>query len=94
MEYTLISFAVLLASIYYAVAIVKIDRKNLAIACLISAFFQLIFDNYMTSLGLWSFDFSYTLGMAIPFIPLENIVFGTSLAIATIASWERLKGDA
>ena len=91
MEYTFISAAVFLVSAYYAVAVVKVNRKSLALACAISAFFQLIFDNYMTSLGLWAFDFSFTLGIAIPFIPIENLLFGTSLAIATIASWERLK---
>ena len=91
MEYSLISVIVFFFSAYYAIAVVKVDKKSLVAACLISAFFQLIFDNYMTSLGLWVFDFSFTFGIAVPYIPVENLLFGTSLAIATIASWERLK---
>ncbi len=91
MEYTIISIVVLLASLYYAIAVVKLSSKHLLIAVAISVFFQLIFDNYMTLLGLWSFDFSKTLGIAVPIIPLENLLFGASLAIATIASWESVK---
>jgi len=94
MEYTLLSIAALILSSYYALYIAKLDRTNLALTCAISVFFQLIFDNLMTSLGLWSFDFSYTVGLAVPVIPIENLLFGTSLAIATIASYERmLKGS-
>jgi lycopene cyclase domain-containing protein len=91
MEYTLISIVVLLASLYYALAVVRLPEKHLLIAVSISVFFQLIFDNYTTSLGLWSFDFTQTLGLAVPIIPLENLLFGAALAISTIASWERIR---
>lgn len=91
MEYTLISIVVLLASLYYALAVVKLSFRYLLITVAISVFFQLIFDNYMTSVGLWSFDFTKTLGLAVPTIPLENLLFGAALAIATIASWERIR---
>ena len=93
MEYTMISAVVLLAFLYYALAVVRIPPKRLLIAVAISVFFQLIFDNFTTSLGLWHFDFSKTLGIAVPVIPLENLFFGAALAIATIASWEKNIGD-
>lgn len=91
MEYTIISLAALAAASYFAVSVVKVDVRALLALCLVAAFFQIIFDNYMTWLGLWSFDFSKTLGIKIPIIPLENLIFGIDLAIASVASWEWLK---
>lgn len=46
--------------------------------------FQLVFDNYFTSQGLWMFDVSKTLGIFIPFIPVENLVYGTALLWLTL----------
>ncbi len=90
MEYTALSVLAFALCLYYALAVLRLDAKRLAIISSISLFFQLIFDNYMTSLGLWSFDFSKTIGLAVPVIPVENLMFGIALTIATVASWERL----
>lgn len=70
---------------------VKLPAKLLLIAGFIVVFFQLIFDNIMTAVGLWVFDFSHTIGLAVPFIPVENLVFGLALMLATISSWEANK---
>jgi lycopene cyclase domain-containing protein len=90
MEYTMISISVLALCLYYALAIMRLDKKSVLLVSAISVFFQLIMDNYMTFLGLWSFDFSKTLGIAVPIIPLENLLFGIALTVAVVASWERL----
>jgi len=90
LEYTALSLLAFGLSLYYALAVRKLDKKSLLLVCIISIVFQLIFDNIMTALGLWIFDFSYTIGLKIPMIPLENLVFGISLTIATVASWERM----
>jgi len=91
MEYTILSLIAVALSFYYALFIVKLDSKLLVVTCFISVLFQLLFDNYMTSLGLWIFDYSFTLGIMVPIIPIENLLFGISLAAATVASWEALK---
>ena len=90
MEYTILSVIFLVATFFYALY-AKINIRMLIILCFVSLFFQLIFDNYMTSLGLWIFDYSHTVGIKLPIIPLENLIFGVSLTLATVATWEILK---
>ncbi len=46
--------------------------------------FQLALDNYFTSQGLWIFNPQSVIGIFLPFIPLENILFGTELLWLTI----------
>ncbi|MBM3281918.1 MAG: lycopene cyclase domain-containing protein [Candidatus Diapherotrites archaeon] len=41
--------------------------------------FQLFFDNYFTQQGLWSFNSAETLGVLVPFVPIENIFFGIEM---------------
>ena len=88
MEYTIISVIAMAVCLYYSLIVMKLHSKRLVLISGISIFFQLIFDNYMTSLGLWIFDFSKTLGITVPIIPLENLFFGLALTIATVVSWE------
>ncbi|MEM4554520.1 MAG: lycopene cyclase domain-containing protein [Candidatus Anstonellaceae archaeon] len=90
MEYTLLSLLGLIASAYLALK-ARLDEKKLAAAGAICLFFQLIFDNLMTWVGLWVFDPAQILGILLPFIPAENLAFGLALMIATIASWELSK---
>ncbi len=91
MQYTLLSLlAILLA---WACALrSKLPLKPLLLLCFLSISFQLIFDNIMTWAGLWEFDFSQTLGLSLPFIPLENLLFGLALALFIVASWEKANG--
>lgn len=91
MEYFIISIIVLTLSLFFALRIAKLNPRLMLLVCAISVFFQLIFDNYFTYLGLWIFDFSHTIGILLPVIPLENLLFGIALTIATVASWESLK---
>ncbi|MCX8198123.1 MAG: lycopene cyclase domain-containing protein [Candidatus Micrarchaeota archaeon] len=87
MEYTIVSALVAFALIYAALR-QKIQLAPLLLASAISLSFQLVFDNLMTAAGLWSFSRSHTLGIFLPFIPLENLAFGLSLMLATIILWE------
>ncbi|QQR92926.1 MAG: lycopene cyclase domain-containing protein [Candidatus Iainarchaeum archaeon] len=41
--------------------------------------FQLIFDNYFTAQGLWVFDRAQVIGIFLPVIPIENLLFGVEL---------------
>jgi lycopene cyclase domain-containing protein len=88
MEYTLMAVAALAFSAALCISS-KIPKKPALAACAIGLLLQLIFDNMMTAQGLWIFDFSKTLGIAVPIIPLENLLFGAALILASIWSWER-----
>jgi lycopene cyclase domain-containing protein len=89
MEYTILSALDLSAAALLAERS-KLPKRPLIAAAAIAIFFQLVFDNLMTAYGLWIFDFSKTLGIAVPVIPLENLFFGLSLMIFTVVCWERL----
>jgi lycopene cyclase domain-containing protein len=91
MQYTLLSLLALLLALASAIYL-KLPAKPLLLLCFLSIFFQLIFDNIMTWAGLWEFDFSQTLGLSLPFIPLENLLFGLALALFMVAGWEKAKG--
>ena len=91
MEYFILSIVSIIIASFLALRIAKLDPKAIILVCAISVFFQLIFDNYFTYLGLWVFDFSHTLGILLPVIPLENLIFGISLTLATVASWELMQ---
>ncbi len=41
---------------------------------------QFVFDNWMAKIGFWHFNPSATLGVFVPYIPLENLLFGAALA--------------
>ncbi|MCX8174774.1 MAG: lycopene cyclase domain-containing protein [Candidatus Micrarchaeota archaeon] len=87
MQYTLMAVGALAAAAFLAVR-ARLAPKPLAALAAAALFFQLVFDNLMTAQGLWVFDFSHTLGIAVPTIPLENLLFGLALALATVVSWE------
>ena len=87
MQYTIVAVAALAITAALAIKM-RLPAKPLLAASLLAVFFQLAFDNIMTAAGLWTFDFSYTLGIAVPAIPLENLLFGLALMLATVVSWE------
>lgn len=50
--------------------------------------FQLIFDNFFTAQGLWVFNASETVGIFLPFIPIENLFFGAEMLWFTLIVFE------
>ena len=66
----------------------KTRRRNFILAvCL-----QLIFDNITVWRGLWIFNHKELLGIFLPFIPLENLIFGVCLFLQTAIFYEKFKG--
>ena len=61
---------------------------QLVFTTLIFLAFQLIFDNYFTTLGIWTFNMSETLGIFVPFIPIENLFFGIEMLWFTLILFE------
>lgn len=95
MEYTFVSLGVLalsaLLNIAYNPAFKK--AKIVAVALVVAALAQFVFDNLTVALGFWQFNEAATLGIRIPFMPLENLFFGAALFLFTVFSWERFGGQ-
>jgi lycopene cyclase domain-containing protein len=54
----------------------------------IFAAFQLVFDNLCTFLGIWKFNSQHVLGIFVPFIPIENLIFGFELLSLSVILYE------
>ncbi len=65
-----------------------LERKLVIAGVAVAVLGQLAFDNYMSSLGLWQFAPQFILGILVPIIPIENLLFGASLFMLTVASYE------
>jgi lycopene cyclase domain-containing protein len=87
MEYTLLTmvgfFLVLGLDYFLQTKIIRLSLK-LVYTTIIFVVFQLIFDNLFTREGLWVFNKSETLGIFVPFIPIENLFFGIEMLWFTL----------
>ena len=90
MEYTIMAVAAF-ALFAYLAFYSRLPKKPLAAGLGLAVLFQLVFDNLMTAAGLWIFNPAATLGIFLPYIPLENLLFGASLFLASAWSWENSK---
>lgn len=87
MEYTALAI-IGFALGWLAVLRCRLERKLVIVGVAVAVLGQLAFDNYMSSLGLWKFAPQFILGVLVPIIPIENFLFGASLFMLTIASYE------
>lgn len=88
MEYTLATVVGLLFVFVldYLVLRTKIIRFTppMVYTTIIFVIFQLVFDNLFTWQGLWVFNTDETIGVLVPFIPIENIFFGVEMLWFTL----------
>ncbi len=70
----------------------KVIRPNARFfyTTIVFVIFQLIFDNYFTLQGLWVFNQSETLEIFVPFIPIENLLFGVVLLWGTLILYTKM----
>lgn len=94
MEYTLtvIGFGIFLAALDKILQTRVLVRNNTVFWKTAAVFFvfQLVFDNLFTLLGVWSFNSAETLGIFVPFIPIENLIYGQELLAFTIILYRKL----
>ena len=63
--------------------------KRIVLATLaVAALAQLVADNLTVLRGFWHFNDAATLGIRIPFMPLENLFFGLALCLFTVLFFE------
>lgn len=100
MEYTL---AVLIGLVivffidhFLKTRVLRVQNKPFWFSAGIFGLFQLVFDNVFTWQGIWVFNRVETIGLFVPFIPVENLLFGFELFSFTIILYEffrRARGD-
>ncbi|MDP2666793.1 MAG: lycopene cyclase domain-containing protein [Candidatus Diapherotrites archaeon] len=87
MEYTiwvsLALFGVWMLDLILETKVIRPTRR-LVFTTGIFLVFQLVFDNLFTSQGIWRFNPNAVLGIYLPIIPLENLLFGTALLWSTL----------
>jgi lycopene cyclase domain-containing protein len=89
-EYTLLCI-IFLVALFFADTFLKNrvgGRRAFFYALAFSLLTQLIVDNFTAWLGFWSFNEETMMGIRVPVIPFENLLFGIALFYASIISWE------
>jgi lycopene cyclase domain-containing protein len=64
--------------------VLRVSNRPFWITVLVFAAFQLVLDNYFTQIGIWKFNREEVIGLFIPFIPIENVLYGLELLWLTI----------
>lgn len=91
MEYTALCVMSIVA-VFLADSALKtgVMRKRRALLCalVVSILTQLVVDNLTAWRGFWSFSGQTMIGIRVPVIPFENLLFGIALFYASTVSWE------
>ncbi len=90
-EYTLAAVAMVLVGLGLNLKFNPAFRQNqkaVLWAAGIAILVQLVFDNLTVWRGFWHFNDAATLGVRLPFMPVENLFFGVALFLFTVAVWE------
>lgn len=92
MEYTLAIVLAMIGLIFLdrqlKTHVLRVNNHPLWGAAIVFALFQFVLDNYFTSRGLWMFNSNQMVGVFIPFIPIENILYGFELLLLAIILYE------
>lgn len=64
------------------------NKKTVFVCLGIVVLAQFLADNWAAMRGFWIFNDAVTLGVRVPFIPLENLLFGTALFLCSVFWWE------
>lgn len=67
------------------------NGKAVVAAVGIAASAQLVFDNLTVWRGFWHFNNAATLSVRIPWMPVENLLFGLALMLFTVLAWEAVE---
>lgn len=97
MEYTLAAVVMLVlamaANLRWNTA-VRQSPRAFAMALSLAAVAQLVFDNVTVWRGFWQFNEAAISGIRVPFMPIENLLFGLALFLFTVLAWEKAGGKA
>ncbi len=94
MEYTaaaVLMFAVALGLNLKFNPVFQQNHMAAMVALAVAALAQLIFDNLTVWRGFWQFKQAAISGVLLPWMPVENLLFGLALMLFTVLVWERLQ---
>jgi lycopene cyclase domain-containing protein len=60
---------------------------------LVIAFFKILVNGYLTSSGIVKYGPGFFLGLRLTSIPLEDFLFGFSMVLTAIMTWELFKKE-
>ena len=95
MTYTLLGVASVLLVIILDLFILKtriLGSGRFWFAWAILVFFQLISNGWLTGRKIVQYDEAMILGPRLAYAPVEDLLFGFALIVATLATWEKLRG--
>ncbi len=90
-EYTLAAVAMVLVGLglnFRFNPVFRENKKAVLLASFVAVAAQLVFDNLTVWRGFWHFNDVAMSGIRIPFMPVENLLFGLALFLFTVVMWE------
>jgi lycopene cyclase domain-containing protein len=90
MEYTALC-VISIVAVFFADSFLKTGvarRKAFWYALALTILTQLVADNLTAWRGFWNFNEQAMIGVRVPVIPFENLLFGVALFYSSIISWE------
>ena len=90
MTYTALSVGGLVISVFLDVAVLRtrlVLRRVFWTSYVIVLFFQLLTNGWLTGRGIVRYDEHGIVGLRVAFAPVEDLLFGFSLVLQTLAWW-------
>ena len=90
MTYTALAVLGVLAAVVLDLAVLRtrvLLRKLFWTAYAIVLFFQLLTNGWLTGRGIVTYDDDAVLGARVAYAPVEDLLFGFSLVVQTLAWW-------
>ena len=95
MTYTLLAISGVFLAIILDLFVLKtklLTTGRFWFAWAILVFFQLISNGWLTGRKIVQYDEAMILGYRLVYAPIEDLLFGFALIVATLATWVKLRG--
>jgi lycopene cyclase domain-containing protein len=89
-SYTALALTAVVAAVVLDVAVLRtrvVTRRVFWVSYAIVVFFQLLTNGWLTGRDIVTYADSQILGLRVAFAPVEDLLFGFSMVVQTIAWW-------
>jgi lycopene cyclase domain-containing protein len=93
LSYSALAIISVVVSLFLEARVIRsgiFKRPSFYMAYLIVVFFQLLTNSYLTSSGIVTYSPEAIFGFRVANAPVEDLLFGFSLVVLTMAVWVRL----
>ena len=90
MSYTVLAVVAVAAAVLLDLVVLRtrlVQRRLFWTAYLIVVFFQLLTNGWLTGRDIVTYDDAAIVGVRVVFAPVEDLLFGFSLVVQTLAWW-------